>query len=288
MFHCFHARKLRSFLLLDIAAVLLWLFCSAVGRAFSAEARPEGIFLPVIMYHSITEHPSGDYQITPDAFAEDLRYLRANGYESVSVAQLLAYTEGTGTLPAHPVLLTFDDGFYNNLSAALPLLEQYDMCAVVSVVGYYTDVTAARDPHVPAYSYLEWEDIRALLRSGRIEIGSHTYDLHSNEERAGCSILFGEEEEAYTEMLRQDVGLLQSRMQEETGYTPVVFAYPYGFICRESIPVLRELGFVCTLTCYEKPNYITRDSSCLYGLYRYNRSPDDTAEEFFSRVLAGA
>ena len=184
MFHCFHARKLRSFLLLDIAAVLLWLFCSAVGRAFSAEARPEGIFLPVIMYHSITEHPSGDYQITPDAFAEDLRYLRANGYESVSVAQLLPYTEGTGTLPAHPVLLTFDDGFYNNLSAALPLLEQYDMCAVVSVVGYYTDVTAARDPHVPAYSYLEWEDIRALLRSGRIEIGSHTYDLHSNEERA--------------------------------------------------------------------------------------------------------
>ncbi len=286
MYRCFSGRRLLFLLSVDVLLVALWLVSSAVGKAvFTDKVPPEGIFLPVVMYHSISPQPHGDYQITPEAFAQDLQYLQENGYETVSIEQLHAYTEGTGTLPEHPILLTFDDGFYNNLSTALPLLEQYDMCAVVSVVGYYTDVTAARDPHSERYSYLTWEDIRTLQASGRIEIGSHTYDLHSNDERAGCSILYGEDEEAYADMLRKDVGLLQTRMRNETGTTPTVFAYPYGFVCRESVPVLRELGFVCTLTCYEKPNYITRDPDCLFGLFRYNRSPDYTTEAFFAKAL---
>lgn len=286
MYRCYNPKKLRFFLFLDALFLTVWMLCSAVGKAINTNPRPEGIFLPVVMYHSITSEANSDYQLTPAAFEDDLRYLKNNGYETVSVADLLAYTEGQGTLPAHPVMLTFDDGFYNNLSAALPLLEAYDMCAVVSIVGQYTDVTAERDPHVERYSYLTWEDVGALLASDRIEIGNHTWNLHSNAERAGCSIMVGENTVQYAQMLREDVAMLQNRIYEKTGYSPTVFAYPYGFICRESIPVLKELGFVCTLTCYEKPNYITRNRDCLYGLYRYNRNPAYSTEEFFAKALA--
>lgn len=286
MYRCYNPKKLRLFLLIDAVLLMAWMLCSAVGRAFTPSEKPEGIFLPVIMYHSITETAVSDYQVTPAVFEDDIRYLKMNGYETVSAAQLLAYTEGNGELPAHPVMITFDDGFYNNLSAALPLLEAYDMCAVVSIVGEYTEVTAERDPHVERYSYLTWEDVQALLDSGRVEIGNHTWNLHSNAERAGCSIMYGENTELYTQMLREDIGALQDRAYEKTGSLPTVFAYPFGFICRESIPVLKELGFTCTLTCYEKPNYITRDSTCLYGLFRYNRDPAYTTEEFFARALS--
>ena len=288
MYHCYNPKRLFRLLMLDGIVFIFLLCCSHIGKhVFSAEVPQDGVFLPVVMYHSITPEAQSAYQVTAEQFEDDLAYLSAQGYETVSVAELLAYTNGMGTLPPHPVMLTFDDGFYNNLSLALPLLEEYDMCAVVSVVGKYTDVDAVNDPHSDAYSYLTWEDINALLDSGRVEIGSHTYDLHSMEERAGCSIRYGEDPQAYAELLTKDLGQLQSRMQAETKTCPIAFAYPYGYICKESIPVLRELGFLCTFTCYERPNYITRDPECLFGLDRYNRNGEMGTEAFFEGILEG-
>lgn len=286
MYRCYNPKRFFRLLLLDAAVIILLLFCSHISKhVFSAEVPENGIFLPVIMYHSVTQDAHSTYQVTAEQFEEDLRYLAYHGYETVSAAELIAYTNGKGSLPEHPVMLTFDDGFYNNLSLALPLLEKYDMCAVVSVVGKFTDVDAENDPHFDAYSYLTWEDINELLESGRMEIGSHTYDLHTMDERAGCSIRYGEDAASYTAMLRTDLEQLQNRMQEETGTAPIAFAYPYGYICKESIPVLRELGFQCTFTCYERPNYIIQDPDCLFGLDRYNRSGEVKTEAFFGEIL---
>lgn len=52
----------------------------------------------------------------------------------------------------------------------------------------------------------------------------------------------------------------------------MVFAYPFGSLCPESLPVLRDSGILMTLTCREGMNLITRDPDCLYGIFRYNRS----------------
>lgn len=287
MYQCVSSHRVGFFLAIAAVVLSLWLVLRTVTNAIAAPEQPrEGVFLPVIMYHSIRDSQN-DYQLSPADFERDLQYLQSHGYESVSVGELLAYTRGLGELPAHPVLLTFDDGFYNNLSDALPLLERYDMCAVVSVVGRYTDEIAPADPQVPAYSYLTWDDVNTLLASRRIELGSHTWNLHENTVRAGCSIILGEDPDRYAAMLREDLVQLQTRAAGKTGISPVIFAYPYGFVCRESIPVLQELGFVCTLTCREDPNYITRDPSCLYGLGRYHRSPSLSTEGFFERALRG-
>lgn len=286
MYRCYNPKRFLILLLVDAAAVIFLMLCMRIGKlVFSADAPKEGIFLPVVMYHSVTPETASDYQITAESFRKDLQFLSEKGYQTVSVSQLVDYTNGKGELPQHPIMLTFDDGFYNNLSIALPLLEEYGMCAVVSVVGTYTDVNAANDPHSDQFSYLTWEDIQELEKSGRVEIGSHTYDLHSMEGRAGCSIIFGEDVQAYRRLLTNDLQQLQDRMRDETGIVPKAFAYPYGYICKESIPVLKELGFVCSFTCYERPNYITRNPSCLFGLDRYNRSGAFTTEEFFENVL---
>ena len=287
MYRCYNPKRFLKLLLLDSIGVIILLLCMQIGKlVFSAEMPPDGVFLPVVMYHSVTPSTTSDYQITQEMLRQDLEYLSTNGFETISVKELLDYTNGIGGLPEKPVMLTFDDGFYNNLSLALPLLEEYDMCAVVSVVGKFTDVNAANDPHSDQYSYLTWEDIRLLEESGHVEIGSHTYDLHSMDNRAGCSIMYGEDAEHYKAMLTQDLQQLQDRMQEETGINPTAFAYPFGYICKESIPVLKELGFVCSFTCYERPNYITQNPECLFGLDRYNRSGAVSTEAFFEKVLS--
>ncbi len=284
MFRCFRLKKLltaavtSALLLLVIGAG----FALIPGFADNTEEAPAA--LPVIMYHSVCEKEPSPYTVTPRQLESDLAWLSDNGYRSVTAEQLIGYTRGRGKLPEKPVLITFDDGFYNNLSLALPLLEKYDMTAIVSIVGRYTDDYAAADPHADSYSYLTWDDVSRLLSSGRIEIGSHTYDLHSGTVRKGCARLPDETAEDYTAMLAADVGLLSTELHLNCGVSPVVFAYPFGALCPESLPVLRDSGILMTLTCREGMNLITRDPDCLYGIFRYNRSGLLSTEEYMERL----
>ena len=63
------------------------------------------------------------------------------------VEDLIRYVDQGTPLPEKPVMLTFDDGHYNYISYLLPLLEEYDMKAVVSVVGEFADTyTETRTP----------------------------------------------------------------------------------------------------------------------------------------------
>ena len=133
------------FLILDGCLILLaFLLTKGCPQTVHAETP---VSLPVLMYHSIALGTESDYRIQPETFAADLSYLNNAGYTSVSAAELIRYVNGMGDLPEQPILLTFDDGFYNNYSLALPLLEQYDMCAIVSVVGQFTDELAPESPH---------------------------------------------------------------------------------------------------------------------------------------------
>ena len=254
---------------------------------WSAEESSKGVFLPIIMYHGVLKASDyrDAYKITPDTLENDMKYLCEHGYKTVLTEDLLKYVYNGVPLPEKPVMITFDDGFYNNIEYALPLLEKYDMKAIISIVGYFTDTLAENDSHEPAYSYCTWDDISQLIATGRIEIGNHTYNMHSNTSRRGCAKLSYEDNEAYSTALTNDVGLLQSRIYEKTGFMPVTFAYPYGYISPESIPVLRELGFKATLTCYERPNYITANPDCLYGLDRYNRPNNMSTEAFMQKLL---
>ncbi len=287
MYRTFSVSRFFGLLLLDA-------FIFAVGGVFflvfvsSADSRDEeAVTLPVLMYHSVCEGVPSEYVVTPEQLESDLQWLSQNGYKTVRAEEVIAYANSRGALPPKPVMLTFDDGYYNNLAYLLPLLEKYDMTAIVSVVGEYTDIDAAADPHVPTYSYLTWEDIRALADSGRVETGAHTYAMHSlYSGRKGCGKISSESEQDYRAALTEDIQLQRSGFTEHLGYAPTVFAYPFGNVSRESIPVLRENGYLMTLTCRELPNKITRDPNCLYGIGRFNRSGLYSTEEYMRKLTA--
>lgn len=289
MYKCYNIKNFLRIMLINAVIFTAVFLFSGMGKRLifsSAEYNDEKIFLPVIMYHSIHESSATEYAVTPGQIESDLKYLKQNGYNSVSAQQLADYTHGKGELPENPVMITLDDGFYNNFYYLESLLEKYNMTAIVSVVGTYIENDAVRDPHVPEYSYLTWEDINKMLESGRFEIGNHTFNMHkSRGERTGCHINKGENPEEYCRILNEDISRLQTLIKENTDTVPIVFAYPFGYTCRESIPVLRENGFIITLNCYEKPNYITRNPDCLYGINRYNRSGLYSTEEFMSKLL---
>lgn len=276
-------------ILLAISILCLYSFQPFEPRDKMVMSSETGIAVPIIMYHSILKDTSkaGKFVISPTTLENDLLYLKENGYETVMIKDLIAYAREGAPLPAHPVVLTFDDGYLNNVTYALPLLEKYEQCAVISVVGEFCDIFSATQDHSPNYSHLTWDEIKDLAKSGYVEIGNHTYFMHHNGNgpRKGATKKPGESEGDYTKALTEDLLALQRALTEKSEVTPITFTYPYGFINAEAKEIIKKIGFEASLSCNERINIITRDPACLYGLGRFNRPSGISTEAFMKRVL---
>ena len=290
MFVCFRPGRFLLSALVAVAAAAAAAVCFAAVGSFEAlqAGAEDGVRLPIIMYHSVFEKRLGKYVVSPAAVEGDIRYLKANGYSTITVRDLLAYVDEGKALPEKPVMLTFDDGDYNNYTYVYPLAKKYGERVVISPVGRYTDLFTngknAADAGHPAYSYLTWGEISEMIDSGYVEIQNHSYDLHGDSGRLGASRRAGESAAAYTALLERDLRKMQQEMKEHTGYEPTAFVYPYGAVSKESIPVVKKIGFRASMTCQSRINVITRDPECLYGLGRFLRPSGPASGEYFRRI----
>lgn len=241
----------------------------------------ESVPLPVLMYHGIIDDPAktNEYFITAKAFEKDLKWLQDHGYTTVSMKQLKEFAEKGAALPEKPVLLTFDDGYRNNYTRAFPLLQKYDAKAVISVIGNESDLssdTIYRGDEIDGGN-ITWGEAVLMVRSGLIEIGNHTYDLHRDEGgRKGADKLPGETDAAYRKALTADLGHNQDLIAAATGQPALVFAWPFGAWPTDGSAdqILKDLGFAGSLTSYQIMNTIRRDDpSTLFGLKRFLRTP---------------
>lgn len=246
----------------------------------------KSVDVPILMYHLILESSAGNkYIVSPDDFENDLKYLRDNGYTTVQMKDLIEYVYNGAELPEKPVILTFDDGYYNNYVYAYPLLKKYNSKAVISIVGAYTDLyTENHDTHVN-YAHLSWDNVKEMSDSGYIEIQNHTYDLHSLDKgRSGSKKNSNESEQEYEKMLRSDVGALQRECLEKTGRAPDTFTYPFGLVSNESLNIIKDMGFKASLSCEEGINSIERSPEQLYKLKRCIRTPSRGAAEICAEI----
>jgi len=268
-----------------------WILClSLLGFLLlgAGAASEEPVQVPIIMYHSLAGAGGSDTSIDGGQFEADLLYLREHGYEAVTLSGLVEFVHHGGSLPERPVVLTFDDGYWNNYTIGFPLAKTYDMPFVLSVIGQDTEIWSENPAESLRHGHVTWEQIREMADSGLVEIANHTWDLHKNENgRKGAQIRPGESLEQYAQVLRADLGRLQEALTERAGVTPISFVYPFGATCPEGTEILREMGFLATLSCYDGVNTLVRGNpDCLYDLRRYNRPPDRSVEEIF-QALAG-
>ncbi len=215
--------------------------------------------LHVLMYHDIMDirpEAAGSWTTTPELFRADLQWLKQNGYVSYLPGELAAGVP----IADKAVLITFDDGYASNLTYALPLLREYGMKAVISIIG--ERITNEVD------TFLTWDMCRELAASGIIELGSHTYDLHE-----GIGRLQWESEESYGRRVFPDIERSKSVMKQEIGKEPLLFAYPHGTVEPWAEDFLRQ-NFSVTVTSESG----TADlANGLYGLPRYNINARQTA-----------
>ncbi|MCL2036462.1 MAG: polysaccharide deacetylase family protein [Oscillospiraceae bacterium] len=268
-----------------LAVITAFTGLAKISRAESiADLKPAEV--PILMYHFLVEN-KGEHHISPDEFERDLIFLQKNGYTTIGISELIAFVYDNKPLPPKPVMLTFDDGYYNNYYHGFPLLQQYQSKAVISIIGDHTDIWSGNFYEDMQNGHMTWEQIREMTDSGLVEIGNHTYSMHQNKGgRKGCMRKEGEELMDYQRLFGRDVNHLQERILSECGFTPDSFAFPYHAVCDDALQVLRILGFRAAFTGSAnggKPNTITPgDTDCLFDLRRVNRSRFRTAESILT------
>ena len=141
-------------ILIVLILLLAHIFPLILVHNFSLAKNDDSIALPIVMYHSLLKSKSGNYIVHPDTFENDLKYIQDKGYTTITMTDLINYVYKDSPLPEKPIIITFDDGFYNNFGYAVPLLHKYDMKAVISIVGKYTDTYSKSDEANLNYSYL--------------------------------------------------------------------------------------------------------------------------------------
>ena len=254
----------------------------------TAQDPRQQVRLPVLMYHSLLKDPAmqNSYVISPKLFEQDLKYLKKHGYTSILMSDLIAYVENGRPLPEKPILITFDDGYYNNYLYAFPLLKKYQEKAVISIIGKETDKDSRSGGSHATYSSLTWEQVQEMAASGLVEIQNHSYNCHKNTGgRNGVKRKSGESRQAYDRFLKKDLSKLQTKIQDATGTAPSTFTYPFGAVSRSRLKTIKKLGFKASLGCEEGINTIKKgDLDSLYFLKRCLRTPEKSSARFFETM----
>ncbi len=252
---------------------------------YAQENENEFVDIPILMYHSVLKSKKGNYSVSPTMLENDIQYLKSHGYEAIFIQDIINYCQGITLLPQKPVVLTFDDGHYNNYFYAYPILKEYNFKANLNVIGCFTDYsTTSGDIDNPNYSYVTWSEIKTLHDSGLFEIGNHTYNMHKYKPRFGIKKIYNESDEDYEKALSDDVLKLENKLQQECGFTSNVFAYPFGEYSKESEKILRNIGFKAFLTCNEGINKVYKgNTAVLSHLKRINRTGLLSTEDFFNK-----
>lgn len=242
----------------------------------------------IIMYHHITENEKkvGDYVITAKKLEEDFKYLKENGYYTLSIKELYAIENGEMKLPPKAVMITFDDGQESFYKYAFPLLIKYNFKAVLSVIGIYTEQFSKNEDHNIEYSHITLTELKEISENGLVEIANHSYNLHNNNGmgRYGVAKTKGETLEQYKKAIKQDSDDFNNLVTEHIGFAPKIFTYPFGKYSPETKDVLKELGYTAILTCYEKSNTPKSGEDWLLSLGRYNRSGKKETNQFFGSL----
>jgi peptidoglycan/xylan/chitin deacetylase (PgdA/CDA1 family) len=118
--------------------------------------------VPILMYHVLSAPPANapypELYVRPADFAGQVAWLAAHGYRAVTLQRVLDSWRGAATLPARPVVLSFDDGYLSDVKTALPVLKTRAWPGVLNLeVANLKPVWGIRPPGVRKLIAAGWE-----------------------------------------------------------------------------------------------------------------------------------
>lgn len=192
----------------------LW---SEAARWFGRSASPQSVDdgrqrLSVLMYHKVLPRAVDPWTVAKDQLAAQLDWLVARDFTAITCRQLIDRLDHQTPLPQRPILITFDDGYVNNVEHAQPLLAERALCATMFVPTAYLGSANLWDQG--DHPILSAADLRALP-ADVFEIALHSH-RHENYERMSA------------DQIADDVRLSVTTLRDSgVAWTPAI-AYPFG------------------------------------------------------------
>lgn len=232
--------------------------------------------IPILCFHSI-DNSGSLLSISPKLFAAQMAYLNRRGYHTLALRELCSLLEAGAKLPRKSVVLTFDDGFRNCSSIALPVLQRYGFTATVFLATGYMGghIGWTKTDDVPELEMVSWNEARQMA-DGNLEIGAHSV-THPNL----CQLS--------SEKIRGEVKGSKNKIEEQLGLVVNLFAYPYGEFDARVKSVVKELGFVAAVTLIEGRAQPGDDLSSLkrINVTGISNVSDATRQAFFRCCVKG-
>lgn len=186
--------------------------------------------VPILMYHSISIPPSGaslpELFVPTKDFTDQMHFLKDRGYQAVSLDQVWSAWHGGGSLPAHPVVLSFDDGYVTQFSHAAPVLKGLGWPGVLNLKLLSLEQGEMTD-----------REVKQMISDGW-EVDSHTIN------HADVSTISGAQ-------LHHEIADSRTMLQTRFGVPVNFFCYPSGRYDAEAIAALRAAGYEGATTVRE-------------------------------------
>lgn len=212
-----------------------WQFSTSPAAPAVTAPGAQVVRIPILVYHYIRVNPdprdSLGYalSVTPANFNAQMDWLAQNGYHPITISDLAAYLRGESGLPSRPIVLTFDDGYADFYTDAIPILRSHDFTAVAYVVSGF----------MGRPGYMTSSEVLSAQGAG-FEIGSHTVD-HVNLTRQsadGLRYQLAASKEALERLLKRPV---------------TSFCYPYGKVGPREADAVAAAGYQDATTTQAGP-----------------------------------
>ncbi len=258
-----------------LRSAAIWGVARAAAGMQAAFGRRAGNGFGILTYHRIAQRTPGfappTWNATPNQFRRQLEGLLRRGYQPWSLSELLSARAAGQHLPPGVFAVTFDDGYENNFTEALPILEMLGVPATVFLATAYLDRSESFPfddwsccgvRGVPAKTWrpLTTSQCRQMLKSGLIEFGTHT---HTHQ-------VFSNRLQEFARDLESSIEWLHGKL----GVRNPVLAFPHGVFNQSMLDVASELGIPCALTTVPGLRDLSTDP---LGWGRFSVESHDTA-----------
>jgi peptidoglycan/xylan/chitin deacetylase (PgdA/CDA1 family) len=230
--------------------------------------------IPVLMYHRVWPGQKDGLTLTPEDLRAQWSLLRDAGYVCLSMDRYLKIARGAERAPKKAFLLTFDDGYRNNMTYALPLLEEFNWEATIFIIAGTLDGTYPMGEGID--QKLSADDLKQM--AGRhICLGLHGYH-HENFKETPLKDIRDSLQKAITAFEQSGVPFTR------------VLAYPYGARPKGGqVEQLRKrlsaMEIKAAFRIGNKPQEMPAKN--IFELHRIDIRGEDTPEDFQIKLRKG-
>ncbi|MGA2794571.1 MAG: polysaccharide deacetylase family protein [Roseiarcus sp.] len=252
-----------------IARALAGALMATIALLGAARAEDPGV--PILLYHRFHPTEPGSTTVTTPAFEEQLAWLAEHHYAVVRLGSVVDALRGGRELEPQSVAITVDDGRRSQYTEMFPIIQRYHVPVTLFV---YTDAISV-EPDA-----LTWEEIGEMLKSGLVDVQSHT-----------CSHPFFEKERArrsaadYEAFVATELTKSKKTLEDRLRRPVDLLAWPYGVFDSALERAAARAGYVAAFSVEDR---LARAGEDLFSLPRVTVSDRDRGARFAALLEPGA